>query len=111
MKQHQKLLIALCAGALMGTLLHSQAELPVLKNLTQYILEPLGQIFLRLIFMIVVPMVFSGLVLGVFQLGHHHGLGKVVSKTLTYTVITSVTSVMIGIGLVNFFKPGRQFEI
>jgi DAACS family dicarboxylate/amino acid:cation (Na+ or H+) symporter len=61
--------------------------------------------------MIVVPMVFSALVMGVFDLASHQGVGKVATKTLFYTVIASTASVLIGIGLVNFFQPGRGFKI
>lgn len=111
MKTHHKLLIALISGALFGTLLHSSDSLPWLLNLNQFVLEPLGQVFLRLIFMIVVPMVFCGLVLGVYQLGKGHGLEKVVSKTLIYTLLSSVASVIIGVSLVSLIQPGKKFQI
>lgn len=61
--------------------------------------------------MVVVPMVFSALVLGVFDLARHQGVGKVASKTLMYTVIASTFSVLIGIGLVNFLRPGDGFKV
>jgi DAACS family dicarboxylate/amino acid:cation (Na+ or H+) symporter len=106
-KSYQKLLLALVFGALLGTLLHHQAAnsefiLTLIKNVA----EPIGQIFLRLIFMIVVPLVFTGLVLGVYQLSQHHDLGKVASRTLIYTLIASMSSVFIGITLANILKPG-----
>lgn len=56
-------------------------------------------------------MVFSALVLGVFDLASNQGVGKVASKTLFYTVICSTFSVLIGIGLVNFFRPGEGFKV
>src|SRR5690606_1985245 len=74
-------------------------------------IHPIGQIFLRLLFMIVVPMVFSALVLGVFDLAKNQGIGKVASKTLLYTVIASTFSVIIGIGLVNYLQPGKGFSV
>jgi DAACS family dicarboxylate/amino acid:cation (Na+ or H+) symporter len=74
-------------------------------------MAPIGQIFLRMLFMIVVPMVFSALILGVYELARHQGIGKVASKTLFYTIIASTFSVLIGIGLVNFLKPGVGFKI
>jgi DAACS family dicarboxylate/amino acid:cation (Na+ or H+) symporter len=56
--------------------------------------------------MIVVPLVFSSLVLGVLELGDVHNLGRVGGKTLLYTLFASGISVAIGIGMVNFFRPG-----
>lgn len=106
MKAHHKLLISLVLGAVLGIIFHQYAQSSFITEFTKNVLDPLGQIFLRLIFMIVVPMVFTGLVLGVYQLSEHHGLGKVVSKTIFYTILASALSVVIGVALVNFFKPG-----
>ena len=111
MKNHYKLLLGLVVGIALGTLAHNYQDAVWLQNLNIYLITPIGQIFLRLLFMIVVPMVFSALVLGVFDLARHQGVGKVASKTLMYTVIASTFSVMIGIGLVNFFRPGDGFKI
>lgn len=111
MKPHHRLLIALVAGSILGALLHPYAAAPVLVELNRLLIEPLGQIFLRLIFMVVVPMVFSGLVLGVFQLGRHHGIGKVAGKTLLYTFLTSTASVLVGVTLVNAVRPGAFVEL
>ncbi|MEW6057290.1 MAG: dicarboxylate/amino acid:cation symporter [Bdellovibrionota bacterium] len=111
MKPHVKLLIALILGILAGTLLHPHAQNAWLLSANTHFLQPIGQIFLRLIFMIVVPMVFSALVLGVYELGRSHGLGKIASRTLLYTIIASSLSVLIGIGLVNALKPGKSFQM
>ena len=111
MKSHYQLLLALVLGAVLGTVLHSQADLPWLNSLNTHFLLPIGQIFLRLIFMIVVPMIFSAIILGVYELGKGRGLGQVAGKTLFYTVIASSCSVLIGITLVNFFEPGKGVEI
>lgn len=110
MKQHHRLLIALALGGVLGILLHGEPNLPWLPDFNTHVLQPVGQIFLRMIFMIVVPMVFSALVLGVFELGQSRGLGRVAARTLLYTVIASSLSVVIGIGLVNFFRPGDQIS-
>lgn len=111
MKPHVKLLIALVLGIAAGTLLHTRPDLPGLNLVNTYVLQPIGQIFLRVIFMIVVPMVFSALVLGVYELGRRHGLGRVAAKTLMFTIIASTISVGIGIGLVDLLRPGRGFQI
>jgi DAACS family dicarboxylate/amino acid:cation (Na+ or H+) symporter len=59
-----------------------------------------------MIFMVVVPLLFSALTLGVYELGEHHNLGRVASKTLFFTLLASAISVLIGITLVNLFRPG-----
>lgn len=110
MNQHTKLILGLVLGALAGLALHNISA-PWLTNANTYLLMPLGQIFLRLIFMVVVPLIFSALVLGVNELGQSHGLGRVAGKTLLFTVITSAASVVIGITLVNLFQPGVGLQI
>lgn len=111
MKTHYKLLIALALGAALGVSLHSYAHNEAIRWVSENIFYTLGQVFLRLIFMIVVPMVFSGLVLGVYELGQHHGLGKVISKTLIFTVLASGASVLIGVALINIAQPGKTVSI
>ncbi len=111
MKNHYKLLLGLILGILLGTTAHSFGDNGWLQFINTHIFVPTGQIFLRLLFMIVVPMVFSALILGVYDLAGHQGVGRVATKTLMYTIIASTFSVVIGIGLVNFFKPGVGFKI
>lgn len=111
MKSHNKLLLALVAGLVLGTVLHAVGANEFIHFLSQNILEPFGQLFLRLIFMTVVPLVFCGLVLGVYQLGQHHGLGRTVSHTLFYTLLASTISVFIGITLVNLVRPGAGLSL
>lgn len=74
----------------------------VVENAT----DPIGKIFLRLIFMVVVPLVFSALVLGVAGFGDVRRLGRVGLRTLGYTILLSMTAVLIGVVLVNVIKPG-----
>lgn len=70
--------------------------------------EPLGRVFLRLVIMVVVPLVVSALILGILELGDLRNLGRVGLRTLSYTVVMSLASVIIGVGLVNTFKPGSS---
>jgi DAACS family dicarboxylate/amino acid:cation (Na+ or H+) symporter len=110
-KLHNKLLIALVAGIALGALLHPYADTPWLVALSTHILRPIGQIFLRLIFMIVVPMVFSALVIGVYELGRGHGLSGVAGRTLAFTLILSSASVLVGMMLVNVLRPGDGLNL
>ena len=106
MKLHTKLLIALAAGFALGALAHPYAEVATVRAISANVLGPIGQLFLRTIFMIVVPMVFSALVIGVYELGRAHGLGRAATKTLGFTVLLSATSVGLGVALVNLLRPG-----
>jgi len=105
--RHTKILFGLVFGLVTGLLVYNVGgDAPWVEWTVRNIAHPIGQIFLRLIFMIVVPLVFSSLVLGVLQLGDPKKLGRVGAKTLAYTLLASGISVLIGIVLVNAFKPG-----
>jgi len=74
--------------------------------LTSNITGPAGQIFLRLLFMLVIPLLFSALVVGVAEMGDLKALGRAGTKTLMLTVVVSSIAVVIGIAMVNIFRPG-----
>ena len=109
MKAHTRLLLGLVLGVILGTLLHPMNDNEMLKTISESFFQPLGQIFLRMIFMVVVPLVFSALVLGVYELSKGHSLGRIAAKTLMFTGICSALSVVIGVTLVNILKPGAGF--
>lgn len=111
MKVHTRLLVGLVLGVILGTVLHPLRDNPTLLTINDTLFQPFGQIFLRLIFMVVVPLVFSALVLGVFELSKGHELGKVAWRTLFFTAISSLLSVAIGVTLVNVFQPGKSFPL
>jgi DAACS family dicarboxylate/amino acid:cation (Na+ or H+) symporter len=111
MKNHWKLLLGLGLGIVAGTFAHNYQDIAWLQTLNQNLIFPVGQVFLRLLFMIVVPMVFSALVLGVYDLASNQGVGKVAGMTLFYTILASTASVIIGIGLVNSIRPGDGFNV
>ena len=111
MKLHNKLAVALLLGIALGAALHPYAAAPSLVAISTHVLRPVGQIFLRTIFMIVVPMVFSALVIGVYQLGRGHDLSGVASRTLGFTFLLSGASVAIGVALVNLLRPGAGVQL
>ena len=111
MKLHTKLFLALVAGIALGAALHSQADSGWINAVNVNVLRPIGQIFLRLIFMIVVPMVFSALVIGVYELGRGHDLKGVAGRTLWFTLVMSALSVVIGMVLVNVLRPGDGLDL
>jgi Na+/H+-dicarboxylate symporter len=66
----------------------------------------IGQLFLGLLFMLVLPLLFSAIVVGVAEMGDLASLGRVGWKTLLLTVTISAIAVLIGLGLVNIYRPG-----
>lgn len=95
MKKQHILLFSLVIGACPGLILHEFADGQSLHQFNQYLIGPLGQLFLRLIFMIVTPMVFSSFLLGVYQHSGHQGLAVVVGLTLGFTLLANATSALI----------------
>ncbi|HEY5956471.1 MAG TPA: cation:dicarboxylase symporter family transporter, partial [Polyangiaceae bacterium] len=67
--------------------------------------EPIGKIFIRLLLMLVLPLAFSALVLGVSEIEPSQ-LGRLGAKTLAYTLMVSMTAVALGLTLVHWVKPG-----
>ncbi len=105
-KLHTRLVIALALGILLGVLLSPYAGGTWIEAVNTNLLRPIGQLFLRIIFMVVVPLVVSALIIGVYELGRRRDLGGVAGRTLIFTVILSSASVAIGLVAVNLIRPG-----
>lgn len=103
-----KILFGLLIGATAGLVcsLILGADHPNLEWFIVNMAQPLGNLWLRLLLMIVIPLVFSALVLGVAGLGNIKKLGRVGIKTLIYTLVLSAISVVAGLGMVNLVEPG-----
>lgn len=108
MKQYQKLLLGFILGVIAGLIAYyslPEKAFPFMKTFTEFCTLA-GAIFLKMIFMVVVPLLLSALMLGVYELGRGRSLGKVAGKSLMYTVILSVIAVFIAIGITNALQPG-----
>ncbi|VTS05539.1 dicarboxylate/amino acid:cation symporter [Tuwongella immobilis] len=113
---HIRVLGGLILGAIAGTIINSTFLTPVdgvkppppewLVFIQKYITDPIGQVFLRLLLMTVVPLVFASLALGVARLGGMGSLGRIGLKTFAYFFLTMTAAVVIGLTLVNLVKPG-----
>lgn len=105
---HTKIFIGLLLGAITGGV--AQAvwghDAPGVKWFRDNLAQPAGTIFLNMIFMIVVPLLFSALVLGVAEIGDAKKVGRVGLRTLLMTVLLSGIAVVIGLAAVNLVKPG-----
>lgn len=112
---HIKVMIGFMLGALIG--LAANYALPNVPGLgawvdgsITYVTKPFGQIFLNLLFMMVVPLMFSALVLGVAELGDIASLGRLGWKTLLYTATVTGAAVTIGLVMVNLLQPGLHMD-
>lgn len=112
MPLHARILLGLVAGALAGGLANAGGgeSAPWLKWVVDQFTEPVGQLFLRLLLLLVVPLVFSSLTLGVAGIGDIRKIGRVGVKSFAYTLVVSAISVVIGLVLANTIKPGKRLD-
>jgi len=125
MPLHTKIFIGLALGAVLGLSANVIGSRPIVDgkahpsdananglhdalDVALKIAEPIGKIFLRLMFMVVLPLVFSALALAVVEIGDVRHLGVVGLRTLGFTIIFSLTAVLLGLVLVNSIQPGQR---
>ncbi|MFY2557540.1 dicarboxylate/amino acid:cation symporter [Corallococcus terminator] len=106
MKAHHKMLIGIVTGTVAGLAANALAGgAPWLDWTVTNVASPVGQIFIRLLLMLVVPLLFAALVMGVAELDLKQ-VGRLGVRTLGYTIVFSTISVLIGLLLVNLIQPG-----
>lgn len=108
---HRTLLISVIAGLALGLLANVTAhDAPWLVWTAEHVAQPIGQVFLRLLFMLVIPLVFSALVVGVcgLDLGQ---VGRLGVTLLMYAAGLSLVAVAIGMTLVNVIRPGEGLSV
>jgi DAACS family dicarboxylate/amino acid:cation (Na+ or H+) symporter len=131
-KLHTKILLGLLLGAVAGVSVNvatggdvaraaamMQADVPadsirdavgasalLAERANHYVMNPVGQIFLRMLFMVVIPLVFASLSLGVAGLGDVRRLGRVGARTMAYFLGTTAIAAAVGLILVNLIRPG-----
>ncbi|HKQ53673.1 MAG TPA: dicarboxylate/amino acid:cation symporter [Pyrinomonadaceae bacterium] len=112
MPLHTRILIGLAVGVVAGITVNALlgGEHPRVTWVVTNITEPVGQLFLRLLLMIVVPLVFSSLVVGVAGIGDIRKLGRIGLKSFGYCLVISAISVVIGLTLANTIKPGTRID-
>ncbi|CAN5335060.1 dicarboxylate/amino acid:cation symporter [soil metagenome] len=110
-----RILVGLVAGAALGSLVnYLVAKNPELKPavdwVLKYIMNPVGQIFINLLFLAIIPLVFASLAVGVTRLGGGENVGRIGLKTIAYFIITTACAAVIGLTLVNQFRPGDAVD-
>lgn len=115
-----RVLIGLILGAAAGVIVNyvttpaATPEMPQpppavwVTTLVKYVTKPIGEIFINLLFLPIIPLVFASLALGVTRLGGGANLGRIGFKTITYFIITTACAALIGLVVVNLIKPGTR---
>lgn len=110
-KLQWRILIGFVAGLVLGLLTYTFArDASWVASIVTYVTGPIGQVFLRLLFMLVIPLLFSALVVGIAEMGEIRALKTVGLRTLIYTVIVSSIAVALSITLVNVLEPGAGVD-
>jgi proton glutamate symport protein len=100
-KLHWQVLIALVAGVAFGWMTPTAAEG----------IGFLGDIFLRLLKMIIIPLIFTSLVSGIASLGSARSVGRVGVRTVIYYTVSTTLAISVGLTLVNIVKPGAKLVL
>lgn len=101
------IVIALIAGIAVGSIFNTMADAAWVQWIDQYIFNVLGQIFLNLIFMVVVPVVFISITLGVVSVGDPKTLGLIGIKTMSFYLVTTAIAITIAIVVALVLQPGE----
>jgi dicarboxylate/amino acid:cation (Na+ or H+) symporter, DAACS family len=110
-----RILIGMLAGLVAGVLVrslapHVQGLEAAARRTTVQVLEPVGRIFLRLLFFVIVPLIFASLALGILQLGRLDRLGKLAAKTFSLFALNMAIGVALGLVVMNTVAPGRRLS-
>ncbi|WP_052254401.1 dicarboxylate/amino acid:cation symporter [Salinicoccus sp. YB14-2] len=100
------IVIGLVAGIIIGSIFSPMADQAWVQWIDQFIFNVVGQIFLNLIFMVVVPVVFISIVLGVVGVGDPKTLGSLGIKTIAFYLITTAIAITVAISIALVLQPG-----
>ena len=107
-----QMLVGFVVGLVAGLIANmtSGGDAAWVKAVTTYVTGPIGQVFLRLLFMLVIPLLFSALVVGIAEMGDIRSLKRVGLKTLFFTVVVSGIAVVLALLFTNIIQPGAGVD-
>jgi Na+/H+-dicarboxylate symporter len=106
-----KMLVGFLIGLVAGLIVNqTQTGADWVVAVTDYVTGPIGNIFLRLLFMLVIPLLFAALVIGIAEMGDVRSLARIGVKTLVATVLLSSVAVILALTLTNLFMPGQGVD-
>ncbi|WP_051269736.1 dicarboxylate/amino acid:cation symporter [Flavobacterium suncheonense] len=103
------IIVALILGVILGGIIHYQ--FPDSKEVFSKNIKLLGTIFIRMVQMIIAPLVFSTLVVGIAKMGDMKMVGRVGAKAMGWFISASLISLLLGMVLVNTLAPGKGTNI
>lgn len=111
MKLHWKIIIGMAAGVVVGLVVNESSAVPgfikaPVRAVFGPIIGPAGQIFIKLLKMLIVPLILASMIMGVARVGDIRRLGGLGGKTFVFYVATTFASVLVGLLLVNVVRPG-----
>ena len=105
------ILIAMVAGVGVGWMCHELLPTPETAKVVAGYISLFTDVFLRLIKMIIAPLVFATLVVGIAHMGDSSSLGRIGLKTMGWFVSASLMSLVVGMILVNILRPGDALNL
>lgn len=110
MKLHTKILLGLAVGLALGITVNLTVgtDNPTVEMINDYLAVPVGQIFLRMLFMVVMPLVFASISLGVAGLGDIRKVGRVGGKAIGYFLVSTAIAAALGLIVVNLMRPWER---
>ena len=100
LKIHTQIIIAIVLGIIIGLAFPQFAQK----------LQIIGDLFIKLLKMIIVPLILASMVTGIISIGSSGGLGRIGLRTVTYYLATTVLAVTVGLILVNLISPGSGVD-
>lgn len=104
------IIVAMVLGVAIGYLVHTNSS-PTFNKAFSTNIKLLSTIFIRLVQMIIAPLVFTTLVVGIAKLGDLKTVGRVGGKAILWFITASLVSLLLGMVLVNFFQPGQYISL
>jgi Na+/H+-dicarboxylate symporter len=104
------ILAAMIAGIIAGIIINKAAGPETIDKVSKNI-KLLATIFIRMVQMIISPLVFTTLVVGIAKLGDIKAVGRVGGKALAWFISASLISLLLGMLVVNYFEPGKGMEL
>ena len=110
-----RILWGLVAGIVLGIITVGTGRffpgvLSAAQNASEHVLNPFGQVFLRLLFFVVIPLVFASLALGIVQLGNIAKLGPLAGRTAGFFFMNMAIGVFLGLIMMNILNPGGSLD-
>ena len=103
--------LAMLAGIVVGWMCHQLLPTPETAKTVAGYISLFTDVFLRLIKMIIAPLVFSTLVVGIAHMGDAKSIGRIGLKTMGWFITASLFSLLLGLVLVNILQPGASLNL